>query len=259
MPTEQRFTFDEVGELYDRHRPRYPEALFEDLVSLSGISPDGRILEIGCGTGQATVPLARRGFPVLCLEPGPRLARLAREKLASFPNVRVVCETFEAWGIEAGAFSLIVSAQAFHWLAPDLRFTKSAAALRPAGALAVLGNAVVLDQSPIREALDAAYSRHAPSLAGPPMTSWYAQEGPIAALFSESGCFGPVSTRRYPWSHRYKTSDYLDLLSTHSDHRLLPPKQLESLLKAVAEAIEYRGGSIEVSYEANLYLGKRAA
>ncbi len=115
MPTEQRFAFDEVGELYDRHRPRYPEALFEDLISLSGISPDGRILEIGCGTGQATVPLARRGFPVLCLEPGPRLARLAREKLASFPNVRVICETFEAWGIEAGAFSLIVSAQAFHW------------------------------------------------------------------------------------------------------------------------------------------------
>ncbi len=28
MATEQKFTFDEVPELYDRNRPRYPDALF---------------------------------------------------------------------------------------------------------------------------------------------------------------------------------------------------------------------------------------
>ena len=39
MTREQRFTFNEVGEQYDRYRPGYPESLFEDLLSLSGISP----------------------------------------------------------------------------------------------------------------------------------------------------------------------------------------------------------------------------
>ena len=62
MATEQRFTFDHIADLYDRHRPRYPEKLFDDLLSLSGIIPSERILEIGSGTGQATLPLARRGF-----------------------------------------------------------------------------------------------------------------------------------------------------------------------------------------------------
>ena len=90
MTREQRFTFDEVAELYDRHRPGYPEALFEDLVALSGLAPAGRILEIGAGTGQATRPLARRGFRVLCLEPGAALARVARRKLAEFPRVEVL-------------------------------------------------------------------------------------------------------------------------------------------------------------------------
>ncbi len=225
MP-EQRFTFDEVGELYDRHRPRYPEALFEDLVSLSGISSGSRILEIGCGTGQATIPLARRGFSILCLEPGPSLARIARRNLAGFPSVRILSETFEAWEVEAHAFGLVVSTQAFHWVSSDVRFAKAAAALQPGGALAVLGNAVVFDDSPLRKALDAAYADHAPSMTGPPATRWYAAEGPIPTLFAESACFGPVLSRRYPWSQIYEASDYLDLLRTLSDHRLLPPEQL---------------------------------
>ena len=59
---ERRKTFDEVAELYDRHRPGYPEQLVDDVVWLSGIPPRGRIIEIGCGPGKATVPFARRGW-----------------------------------------------------------------------------------------------------------------------------------------------------------------------------------------------------
>ena len=145
---EQRFTFDEIGDLYDRYRPGYPEVLFEDLLSLSGISPSDRILEIGCGTGQATLPFAQRGYTMSCLEPGPRLASIARGNLADFSDIGVVCETFEAWPCESSAFGLVFSAQAFHWLLPELRFTKSAEALRLGGSLAVIGNAVVVNRTP---------------------------------------------------------------------------------------------------------------
>ena len=53
-----RKIFDEAAPLYDEARPGYPDELFDDVVSLSGIPFEGRILEIGCGTGQATVPFA---------------------------------------------------------------------------------------------------------------------------------------------------------------------------------------------------------
>ncbi len=59
-----RTTFDEEAERYDRARPGYPSDVFEDLAQLTGLSPGDRILEIGCGTGQATVPLAERGYYV---------------------------------------------------------------------------------------------------------------------------------------------------------------------------------------------------
>ena len=65
--------FDELAEDYDRTRPVCPPAMFDDLVALTGLSAGDRVLEIGCGTGQATVPLAERGSPLPRLtggEPG---------------------------------------------------------------------------------------------------------------------------------------------------------------------------------------------
>lgn len=258
MPAEQRFGFDEIPELYDRTRPQNPAALFGDLVSLAGISPGGRILEIGCGTGRATVPLAQRGFPVLCVEPGRAMAHFARQKLARFPGVEVLQSTFEEWPVERGAFSLVVSAQAFHWVAPEVRFAKAAVALDACGALAVVGNAPVLQRSPLREAIDAVYAVHAPTLVGPSPARWYAEEGPVSDLFAASGCFGLITSRHYPRSQTYSPSEYCDLLRTHSDHRLGPHGQLELLLRALLEAILVHGDSIEVAYEAHLYLSPRA-
>jgi SAM-dependent methyltransferase len=257
---ERRFTFGEVAELYDRVRPRYPAALVDDLVSLAAIPERARVLEIGCGTGQLTVALASRDFRMLCLEPGPGMAQVARRKLADFAEVEVVPDTFEAWPVEPGAFDLVVSAQAFHWVAPEVRFEKAAEALRPGGSLAVVGNAVVPRQSPVRAAIDAAYAAHAPALldsAG--AMSWYAEGGPIPALFAESARFDPATWRRHPWSQAYTAREYLDLLRTHSDHRLLGESERESLLAAIGQAIDRCGGSTEVQYEAHLYLARVAA
>src|ERR1700676_4699677 len=78
-----RMTFDEVAEGYDRARPGYPSHMFDDLVTLAGLDPGARLVEIGCGTGQATVPLAERGLSIICVELGERLAAIARENLAS--------------------------------------------------------------------------------------------------------------------------------------------------------------------------------
>lgn len=264
LTQEQRFSFNEVGDQYDRYRPGYPEPLFEDLLSLSGISLTDRVLEIGCGTGQATRPLAQRGFIMSCLEPGSRTASIAQKNLEKFSGVDVLCTTFEAWPCETEAYGLVFAAQAFHWVPLEIGFAKAAQALLPAGALAIFGNTEVTEHSnhgdaggPVSEELDAAYSNHAPSLLGRPGSNWYAKEGPIASLFDDSGHFSPVTTRRYPWSQRYKTPEYIGLLGTYSHHRLLPTKQRKQLHGAIAEALDRFGGEIEIFYEANLYLAQR--
>ena len=67
VPTDEdrerlRQTFDAAAARYDRVRPEYPEALFDDLVALAGLTPGDHLLEVGCATGKATRPLARRGY-----------------------------------------------------------------------------------------------------------------------------------------------------------------------------------------------------
>jgi trans-aconitate methyltransferase len=55
---EQRLVFGEDPDLYDLARPSYPAALLDDLVTMVG--PSARALDVGCGTGKATVLLAAR-------------------------------------------------------------------------------------------------------------------------------------------------------------------------------------------------------
>lgn len=62
--TSFRTIFDQAALDYDEVRPGYPEELIEDVISISAIPKDGRILEIGCGTGQATIPFAKCGYSI---------------------------------------------------------------------------------------------------------------------------------------------------------------------------------------------------
>ncbi len=252
--TEPRFTFDAVAEQYDRARPGYPGALIDAALALSALPGSGKILEIGCGTGQLTRELARRGYRILGLEPGTSLCALASVRLAQFPRVELVPLTFEAWPLEKASVDLVISAQAFHWVDPEIRFAKTADALRPGGALAVIGNTPASHS--LHAPLDAAYAEHAPSMRQTAPMAWYSAQGPLPQLFEESGRFAPAVHRVEPWTHTYTADAYLDLLGTHSDHRLLPAAQRDALYAAIRRALERDGGTITVGYETHLYLAR---
>jgi cyclopropane fatty-acyl-phospholipid synthase-like methyltransferase len=153
--------FDEVAAVYDRARPGYPDRLVDEILEHAQISMGARILEIGCGSGQATVPFASRGLSMICLEPGENLARLARARLAAFENVEIRTESFEGWPLEPEAFDLIISAKALHWVAAHVRFSKSAQALRLGGSLAVFQNNAVPRETPVESAIRTAVGKNA--------------------------------------------------------------------------------------------------
>ncbi len=137
-----RAGFDADAQAYDRTRPVCPAQLFDDLISLAGLAAGDLVAEIGCGTGQATVPLAERGPLVTAIELGAELAEVARRKLAAFPGSRVLTSSFEAWQPEAGeggAFGAVVACNSLHWIDPLVRYFKPFELLRQGGAMVVTG------------------------------------------------------------------------------------------------------------------------
>jgi SAM-dependent methyltransferase len=250
---DRRRTFDEIAELYEQFRPGYPRQLVDDVIWLSGVPRGGRVLEIGCGTGKASVLFAERDFRMTCLEPNPNMARIAERKLAPFPDARVEVTTFEAWQGATAAWDLVVAAQSFHFIDPAIGLTKVAGALRAGGALAVFLNDPVRDNSPVEQRIQEAYARLAPTLAHVPPES-----GPEDRI-DRSGLFETVVMARYPWSTTYTAAEYMGLMETQSPHRLLPGEQRAALLEAIHDAITNHGGSLTVNYLLSLRLAKRRA
>src|SRR5215216_2060149 len=197
-----RTTFDEAASLYDEVRPGYPEDLFDDIVSLSGIPAGGRILEIGCGTGQATLPFARCGYRILCIELGENMAAVARRNLEGYPNAEVRTEVFEEWPLQESAFDLAISATAFHWLDPDAAYPKVARALRQGGALALFWNEHVYSDASedFFKAAQEVYEREAPEIVGPEDYKGPPRPEEVhdrTAEIEDTGLFGEVITRNY--------------------------------------------------------------
>jgi SAM-dependent methyltransferase len=142
-----RSTFDQVPQQYDRARPGYPPDVFSDLANLAQLRDGTRVVEIGCGTGQATVTLAQMGYAVTCVELGAQLvAAYAHRTLAAYPSVEVINAEFESWLPERADFDAVIAFSAFHWtwIAPDVRYAKSADLLGATGKLAFVSTAHVL-------------------------------------------------------------------------------------------------------------------
>jgi SAM-dependent methyltransferase len=250
---ERRLVFGEDPERYDRARPGYPDELVDQLVAWVGT--EARVIDVGCGTGKATGLLAAQGMRGVGVEPHPAMAAVARRNLAAFPGWRIDESGFEDWEPRRGdtPADLVTCAQAWHWLDPAVRLHKAHALLRPGGWLAVWWNADDPDDdSPMRQAIDEIYDRLEPGMGVLPSCGNLPRpdhDDPVP----DDLAFGEPVDREIHWSVTYTTAEWLDLLQTHSNHRLLPSDRLTRLLEEVAGAIDDLGGSYTGRYRCVLW------
>jgi SAM-dependent methyltransferase len=255
-----RRSFEEVPELYDRARPGYPPQLFDDLVELAGLRPGDRVLEIGCGTGQATQPLAERGLRLTCIELGAGMVAFVRRRLARFPEVEIVQGLFETWVPERAEFDAIVAFTSFHWLDPDAQYEKSARLLRPAGALALGRSDTVLldDHDPfwvdVREDYDAVVPSH--EYQPPPRPD---ELGDYREQIDGSGRFRTIDVSRYLWELTYSAEEFVALLETYSGHRSIEEPQRSELYRRIRRRIDVApGGRVRRTYVSTLHVARRS-
>jgi len=256
----RRLTFGGVAELYDQARPSYPSELVDDVIALAGGAPGVRALEVGAGTGKATVMVAARGMVVRALEPSPQMAAIARRNCRAYPGVTIDETDLERWTVEEGAFALVFSAQAWHWVTPSAKYPRARQALVDGGLLAAFWNRPRWKDSPLRDELRSVYLEFAPDLGPDPgpgdpavTTSPDRWEDWDAEIEAAAGFVRP-EVRLYEWTRDYASSEYVRLLHTYSDHIVLADDRRAALTAAVSDVIERHGGTLRMSYVTKLCL-----
>lgn len=263
----RRLSFGTVAEQYDIHRPGYPEEMIEALLEYAAAQPGDRILDVGAGTGRASLLFAERGYELTAIEPDSAMAAVASQRAATAGlSIEILNTDFEQASLPEQGFRVVVSATAWHWITPELRNDLAARVLVGGGALAPFWNRPQWDGNPLRPAFDSAYAAVEQEFAARPAgpmnpggappqirnaREWLEQE------FQHSRDFTELDARVYSWSQRYSTEQYIRLLGTHSDHIVLPQAPRERLYAAIGAAIDAAGGSFELSYQTLLCLARR--
>jgi SAM-dependent methyltransferase len=212
-------TFESAADGYDAARPSYPKQLFDDLVELAELRPRAQLLEIGCATGKATRPLLERGFSVVCVELGLRLAERARANLAGMP-AEIHVAPFEVWENERDQFDLVYAATAWHWIDPAIRYRKAYELLRPTGHLAFWSaqHAFPVDYDPFFAEIEEVYDAIGESRPGQWPPSPPDRVPDDVAEIEATGLFERIHVRRYLWETEYSADEYIALLDTFSGH-----------------------------------------
>jgi SAM-dependent methyltransferase len=258
---ELRRTFDAAASVYQSARPDYPDGLYSDLLAITGVRPPARLLEVGCGSGKATMPLARRGFRITAVELGENLSAEARRNLAAFPAVSVETAPFETWRPDAPhTFELVYAATAWHWVDPRVRYAKAAEMLAPGGHLAIWGAGHGFPEGfdPFFTEIQEVYAEIGENYEGdwppPPPEAKPAD----SAEFDSSGYFQAVGVRRYVWARRYSADTYIALLDTFSGHIAMEPAKREHLYAEIRRRLAGRpDGQLTRHWAAVLTVGRR--
>jgi SAM-dependent methyltransferase len=129
--------------------PGYPRALFQLLSRELSLPERPRVVDVGAGTGRASLAMARLGWQVVAVEPdGPALDVLRARADAEGLEVATVQATAEATGLDRASVDLVTAAHAFHWFDKRASLNEAARITRPGGGVTLFWNVRDRDRSP---------------------------------------------------------------------------------------------------------------
>lgn len=153
MPNYGPKLFTGTAEYYAKYRAKYPAVMFADVVDYFGLNGRGNLLDLGCGTGELAIPLAKYFENVLGLDPEPEMLEQAtiKSKRAGTYNIDWQIGSSKTLNEVNKVFKLITIGQAFHWMANRTILNELYDLIEPAGGLCIAGapNSMNLPQNKI--------------------------------------------------------------------------------------------------------------
>lgn len=145
MSFSNKELFTGTAEYYSKYRINYPKELLDMILEFYQVDSKEKLLDLGCGTGQLTIPLHKYFEQVIGIDISEEMINEARrislEKNAQ--NIRFITMESEKIDKELGQFDLILCGNAFHWMDRELVLNKSYDILKPSGGMAILAGGSV--------------------------------------------------------------------------------------------------------------------
>jgi SAM-dependent methyltransferase len=256
-------TFNTAVELYHSRRPGYPPELFAKLIADTHLPKYAELLEIGPGTGQATRPFAERGYHITAVELGAELAAKARELRAGYPNVDIITSAFEDVKLSSERYDLVYSATAFHWIKPEVKFTKPYQLLKPGGYLAIIHTEHVSDEAgdAFFHACKPLYQKYRDT--DKPINTRGDFKPPTLADLRppetiDEALFSLESFTVFPMTISYTSQEYIDLLATYSPQLAMPETKRRAFLAGIKALIDKDfGGRMTKHYGMTLTIARK--
>ncbi|MFA5942124.1 MAG: class I SAM-dependent methyltransferase [Candidatus Paceibacterota bacterium] len=254
-------SFDVYADNYHSVRPGYPVALFSDIKEQCGIDGSSRLMEIGAGSGIATIELAKLGCHIVAIEPGARLAAIAREQTSSFKNVEIIEDTFENFRV-AEKFDAILAFTAFHWLSEGDKFKQVSDVLNKSGHLILVWNSFFQDDSSVTAEINNAYHEFLPDVYPDESTVNNVNEGVLLKLNHReqevvaNPLFYPIYLRKYLTVYNYDDQTYPKLLNTFPKIVEVEEEKRSRFFGHISEIVK-RHGAISVPVLTTLIICQR--
>ena len=254
---DKRMAFNEDELNYDRYRPLYPDELFSDIKLYSSISSISHVLEIGIGTGQATLPFLEAGCKVTAVELGDKLSVYVSKKYANYSDFQVIHADFMQAALLEESYDLIYCATAFHWLPQPESYQKIMKLLKKGGTLALFWNHPFPNRNDdiTNQINQSVYQKYRPS----DKKQIEFSESDLIIRENEliEAGFTDACTKLYHRSRCLSSSDYIGLLNTYSDHRILPENIKSAFELEMKTLLDSSGGFINIYDTLDLYLARK--
>lgn len=212
--------FDRVADTYDAVGVPWFSPIAAGLVRELAPMPGERALDVGCGRGAATIPLAEgvgAGGKVIGIDFAPRMVEATAADVAHLPQVEIRVADASSPGLPLASFDVVTSSLVLFFLPePQDALRAWSALLVPGGRLGI--TTFGPSESPLAE-VDRLFSPYLPSAVLDARTS--GQQGPFSSdhgveeMFTTAGLVdvrtahlalrtvltGPGQWRDFSWSH----------------------------------------------------------
>lgn len=149
--------FGQAADAYSAFRPDYPSALFDRILAF--LPPERRqcAMDLGAGTGKATITLTTHFSRVIAIEPDPLMADKLRH---AEPRAEIRITTAEECAQEPSSIDFVNIATALHWMDVPRVMANVARWLRPEGVCAVYGSEFPRAPEPVQEIIRFEFREH---------------------------------------------------------------------------------------------------